>query len=313
MNYNELFINKDDVLLIRKTLVKVLGNLNEAVVLNQIHYWLEINKKADKNFRDGRYWIFNTYQSWKETDFDFWSVDTIRRTITSLEKKGIVITANYNKMKIDKTKWYSIDYEKLQSLVDNYDMADCVHDMANCTDGHSNLSKAIPETTTENTYKDYIEDNTSSNDDGKVNTSFSENDEKPKLTKSELQKKQKDMSKRFYDICDVSIGHCDLKEAVNNAFNLYLDLFTEKTGKIHPILRDETLIDVCSALSHINDKEFNHFEEFDFSKPKEDGTMPLEEMVRLHFARSHNGKTDYSIAHFCNKNYLLKLAQLVMS
>lgn len=91
MNYNELFINKDDVLLIRKTLVKVLGNLNEAVVLNQIHYWLEINKKADKNFRDGRYWIFNTYQSWKETDFDFWSVDTIRRTITSLEKKGIVI------------------------------------------------------------------------------------------------------------------------------------------------------------------------------------------------------------------------------
>lgn len=80
-------------------------------------------------------------------------------------------------MKIDKTKWYSIDYEKLQSLVDNYDMADCVHDMANCTDGHGNLSKAIPETTTENTYKDYIEDNTSSNDDGKVNTSFSENDE----------------------------------------------------------------------------------------------------------------------------------------
>lgn len=156
-------------------------------------------------------------------------------------------------------------------------------------------------------------DNTSSNDDGKVNTSFSENDEKPKLTKSELQKKQKDMSKRFYDICDVSIGHGGLKEAVNNAFNLYLDLFTEKTGKIHPILRDETLIDVCSALSHINDKEFNHFDEFDFSKPKEDGTMPLEEMVRLHFARSHNGKTDYSIAHFCNKKYLLKLAQFVMS
>lgn len=156
-------------------------------------------------------------------------------------------------------------------------------------------------------------DNTSSNDDGKVNTSFSENDEKPKLTKSELQKKQKDMLKRFYDICDVSIGHGDLKEAVNSAFNLYMDLFTKKTGKIHPILRSETLIDVCSALSHINDKEFNHFEEFDFSKPKEDGTMPLEEMVRLHFARSHNGKTDYSIAHFCNRDYLLKLAQFVMS
>lgn len=168
MNYKELFIDKDDVLLIRKELVRVLGDLNEAVILNQLHYWIEINKKAKKNLHGGKYWVFNTYQTWKETDFDFWSTDTIRRTLTRLENKGIVLTANYNKLKIDKTKWYTIDYERLQELINkreekqaaNKENADCVQDMANCTDGNGSINKAIPENTTENINRDYNTENT---------------------------------------------------------------------------------------------------------------------------------------------------------
>ncbi len=168
MDYKELFIDKDDVLLIRKELVRVLGDLNEAVILNQLNYWIEINKKADKNLHDEKYWVFNTYQTWKETDFDFWSTDTIRRTLTRLENKGIVLTANYNKLKIDKTKWYTIDYKRLQKLIDehegkqiaNKENADCGHDMANCTDGNGSISKAIPENTSDNTNRDYNTENT---------------------------------------------------------------------------------------------------------------------------------------------------------
>lgn len=167
MTYEELFIDKDDVLLIRKELVRVLGDLNEAVVLNQLHYWININKKAKKNEYDDKYWVFNTYQMWKDTDFDFWSTDTIKRTFSRLEKKGVVISANYNKMKMDKTKWYSIDYDKLQDMIDEYvkeqnatiNNADCVQDRAKCTDGEGDLHKAIPEITTENTDRDYNADN----------------------------------------------------------------------------------------------------------------------------------------------------------
>lgn len=163
MNYKELFIDKDDVLIIRKELVRILGDLNEAVILNQLNYWIEINKKANKNLYDGKYWVYNTYQTWRDTDFDFWSTDTIKRTMTRLQNKGIVLTGNYNKLKIDKTKWYTIDYVKLQSKVDEYskkqsatmERADCVHDWANCTVGQGNMHLAIPETTTENTNKDY--------------------------------------------------------------------------------------------------------------------------------------------------------------
>ena len=30
--------------------------LNEAIVLQQIHYWLQINKRDNKNFYEGHYW-----------------------------------------------------------------------------------------------------------------------------------------------------------------------------------------------------------------------------------------------------------------
>lgn len=153
MNYRELFIDKDNILLISKELVRVLGDLNEAIILNQLHYWIEINKKANKNLYDEKYWVFNTYKAWKERDFDFWSEDTIKRAFGRLESKGVVISANYNKYAMDKTKWYTIDYDKLQELTDAcnkkqnaiMENADCGHDNANCPDGQGIMQQAIPE------------------------------------------------------------------------------------------------------------------------------------------------------------------------
>lgn len=45
-----------------------------------------------------------------------WSESTIKRTIRSLEKQGFLISANWNRLKIDKMKWYTIDYEKVEEL-----------------------------------------------------------------------------------------------------------------------------------------------------------------------------------------------------
>src|SRR5699024_12648676 len=67
------------------------------------------------HFEEGRYWVYNTYEGWQE-QFPFWSVSTIKRTLVRLEESGLLITANYNKMKIDRTKWYTVDYDKLDDL-----------------------------------------------------------------------------------------------------------------------------------------------------------------------------------------------------
>ncbi|QQB05836.1 DnaD domain-containing protein [Macrococcoides caseolyticum] len=92
------------------TLASHIG-LNEAIILQQMHYWL--SKSNHKH--DGRMWIYNTVKGWAE-QFPFWSESTIKRAINNLIKKELVLIGNYNKAKFDKTLWYSIDYEKLDEL-----------------------------------------------------------------------------------------------------------------------------------------------------------------------------------------------------
>lgn len=106
-------------IVIDRTLSKLLG-LNEAIVLQQIHYWLKINEKKKQNFYDGRYWTYNSAKEWQENDFEFWSLKTIQRTFSNLEDQGILIVGNYNPDRRDRTKWYSINYDKLDQLVKEY-------------------------------------------------------------------------------------------------------------------------------------------------------------------------------------------------
>ena len=168
MNFKELFIDKSKTLIVNTDLALVLGDLNEAIVLNQLNYWLEINKKADKNFIDDRYWVYNSYSDWKAKDFPYWSEKTIQRTFTRLENKGVVVSANYNKLAIDKTKWYTINVKQLQELVDkfNSDKNRMTNQQDNMTDRQDKMTcregqndRPLPEITTENIDRDYTTEN----------------------------------------------------------------------------------------------------------------------------------------------------------
>lgn len=108
---SKLLINEQP-LQVLPSLAKKIG-LNEAIVLQQIHWLLQFSKHQF----GGRAWLYNTYEQWQENHFPFWSVDTVKRTILSLEKQGLLLsTTSFNRMKVDKTKWYSIDYVVLEGL-----------------------------------------------------------------------------------------------------------------------------------------------------------------------------------------------------
>lgn len=101
-----LLISEPPLQVLPSLAVKV--GLNEAIVLQQFHYWLQ----RSNNIRDGYKWIYNSFPNWNK-QFPFWGLNTLKRAVTSLENDGYLITANYNKAGFDKTKWYRIDYEKL--------------------------------------------------------------------------------------------------------------------------------------------------------------------------------------------------------
>lgn len=144
---SKLLLNEQP-LLIMPTLASKIG-LNESIILQQIHYWNTINQKANNNFRDGYYWTFNSYHEWTK-QFPFWSARTVQRAITSLEKLKLVVSGNYNKLQIDRTKWYRIDYEVLEALEQSPFGQNGTINMTKWNDHLDSLGLPLPETNTEN-------------------------------------------------------------------------------------------------------------------------------------------------------------------
>ncbi len=91
--------------------------INEAIVLQQVHYWIT-NAKNKGYEQDGFKWVYNTYAEWKETNFPFWSESTIQRIFTNLEDMGLIVSIQPMKGKYDRTKYYRIDHSKLDTIED---------------------------------------------------------------------------------------------------------------------------------------------------------------------------------------------------
>lgn len=89
--------------------------LNEAIVVQQVHYWL--GKKDVGVVKNGHKWVYNTVSEWQE-QFPFWSADTVRRTLASLKKGGLLIGACLSENAFDKTMYYRIDYDVLAAIED---------------------------------------------------------------------------------------------------------------------------------------------------------------------------------------------------
>ena len=149
---------------------------------------------------------------------------------------------------------------------------------------------------------------TSTNIDGEVHTSVSEK-QTARVTRQDMQAKKDDMLNRFSEICDNSIENETIRGVVKNAFRRYMNLYETYFCKVHPILTDKTLTNVCLSLSNLTDTEHNHFEWTDVYLADERGLTGLDRMVNEHFRRTHRRETNYSITHFAKSDYLLQLAQ----
>lgn len=144
-------------------LAELIG-LNESIVFQQIHYWLEINRKAEKNLRDGRFWTFNTFENWQKGNFSYWSEKTVKRIFKKLEDRNLIITGNYNKKGYDRTKWYTINYEKLESLQNSKKEPENLENTHKdkMTQWDKNIEKSL--TSLENTHKDNLSLSSGQND-----------------------------------------------------------------------------------------------------------------------------------------------------
>ena len=82
----------------------------EAVILENMRFWLAKNAANGKNVHDGRVWTYNSIKAWHDL-IPYASEKQIRRALEHLESEGIILTGNYNQSAYDRTKWYAFTDE----------------------------------------------------------------------------------------------------------------------------------------------------------------------------------------------------------
>lgn len=110
---NSLLISEPPLQVI-PSLAVALKSVDKAIILQQIHYWLQ----RSKNIEDGHRWVFNTVKEWHQ-QFPWLAEKTVQRYLKDLCDKGLLITGNFNKANFDRTKWYRIDYHALDKLANS--------------------------------------------------------------------------------------------------------------------------------------------------------------------------------------------------
>lgn len=110
---NNLLISEPPLQVI-PSLAVALKSVDKAIILQQIHYWLQ----RSKNIEDGHHWVFNTVKKWHQ-QFPWLAEKTVQRYLKDLCDKDLLITGNFNKANFDRTKWYRINYQALDKLANS--------------------------------------------------------------------------------------------------------------------------------------------------------------------------------------------------
>lgn len=107
---SNLLINEPP-LQVLPSLAKAIG-LNEALLLQQVHYWLRHAKVE----HDGKMWIYKTYEEWQKQDFSFWSVRTVKRTVINLIDRNLLMVEKLSSNSFNRVNHYTINYVELLKL-----------------------------------------------------------------------------------------------------------------------------------------------------------------------------------------------------
>jgi hypothetical protein len=91
------------IVVIQPALVRELGHITDAAVLQQLHYWMP----RARSQHAGQHWVYKTYDEWSH-EIGI-TPKQVRSAMNRLEESGLVISCQPEAY--HRRKWYRIDYE----------------------------------------------------------------------------------------------------------------------------------------------------------------------------------------------------------
>ena len=88
----------------------------EAIMLDRIERLIKGEITGYKYKEDG--WVCNSLISWKEMHMPLWGKNKVYLVIKGLEDKGLIESEKKRKSELDHSKWYRINYEKCNQMVE---------------------------------------------------------------------------------------------------------------------------------------------------------------------------------------------------
>lgn len=131
---------------------QAVGVLN-AVVLENIAYWVRLNETSGRNEKDGKYWTYNSVKGFLKY-FPFLTVKQIRRALDTLVSEKYLEVSSFNKASFDRTRWFTIT-DKAKELLryGQLELPEKANDI--CPDGQitsAQKGEPIPVLTQSNTH-----------------------------------------------------------------------------------------------------------------------------------------------------------------
>lgn len=124
----------DQPLICQPGLAYLLHSSDKAIMLQQLHYWLQRTNNVQE---DGHKWVYNSMDDWLKQFPWLGDRNRVSKYFKELEKLGLVVTGNFNKFKFDRTKWYRIDYDALEKFAEQLHQGNTDGDDGNKAPGDS--------------------------------------------------------------------------------------------------------------------------------------------------------------------------------
>jgi hypothetical protein len=96
-------------------IASALGDINAAIIVQQLHYWMEKNEVGV--IIEGVRYIYNSFYEWVNSQFKWLSVWQFRKAMSLLRSLEIVKVIRYKAKQWNQTNYYTLDRDRLQEYL----------------------------------------------------------------------------------------------------------------------------------------------------------------------------------------------------
>lgn len=269
----------------------------EALILSVLDKWINYHKNKELDWEKKPHFIddrWSTYITAEElqTQIKVVSKKSIRNAIKHLCEENILIVSHHSRGVYRRTNWYSIDYDRLATLVENPDKE--ILEVAKSTTSRENkneileVAKSATTTTLEVAKISTLEVAKSATSYNRINTLDNINT-LDKLNSCSFQNQEHGNSReKLFEYITLELGATPI---FANTIITFLESYTLNGYGIHPSLSEEQILKINDDFYDAISRK-NILDEY------------WEDMIKEYFSQNFKEKCDHRIYHFFTSGVL---------